>query len=156
MSGYVETIRALIGNRPLLLPGVRALIFDSRGDVLLQRRTDMPTWCLPSGSVELGETALEAVRREVREETALVVEEAEAMSIYTGPSQTITYPNGDEIQCFSLAFIVRRWRGEPKADGVEGSEVRFFPLDRLPEELSMIHIPTIDDYKNYQGAFLLR
>lgn len=156
MNDYVETIRALIGNRPLLLPGVRALIFDSRGDVLLQRRTDMPTWCLPSGSVELGETALEAVQREVREETSLIVEEAEATGIYTGPSQTITYPNGDEIQCFSLAFIVRRWRGEPKADGVEGSEVRFFPLDRLPEELSRIHLPTIDDYKSYQGKFLLR
>mgnify|MGYP000851305395 FL=1 len=155
MSGYVETLRAMIGSRPLILPGVRALIFDHCGDLLLQRRTDMPTWCLPSGSVELGESALDAVRREVREETALVVEEAEAMGVYSGPTQTITYPNGDKIQCFSLAFIIRRWRGTPKADGVEGSDVRFFPLDGLPEEMSRIHLPTIDDYKNYRGAFFL-
>ena len=62
----------------MLLPGVRALIFNPQGEILLQRRTDMPRWCLPSGSVELDETALDALKREVAEETSLVVLEAEA------------------------------------------------------------------------------
>ena len=134
MNDYVKTMRELIGDRPLFLPGVRALLPNSRGEILFQRRTDMPTWCLPSGSVELGESALDAVRREVFEETALTVLEAEPMGLYSGPSQTIEYPNGDKIQCFSISFIIRRWRGDPQADGVEGSEVRFFcprPAARL-------------------------
>ena len=58
MNDYVKTMRDLIGARPLLLPGVRALIFNSRDEIILLRRTDRPSWCLPSGSVELGETAL--------------------------------------------------------------------------------------------------
>ncbi len=156
MNDYVATMRELIGSRPMLLPGVRALIFNRRDEILLQRRTDMPTWCLPSGSVELGESALEALEREVAEETSLAVLEAEAMGIYSGPAQTITYPNGDRIQCFSLAFVVRRWEGEPRADGVEGSTLGFFPLDALPTELAPVHVPTIEDYKQYQGKFLLR
>jgi len=140
----------------MLLPGVRALIFNPQGEILLQRRTDMPRWCLPSGSVELDETALDALKREVAEETSLIVVEAEAMGVYSGPTQKFTYLNGDEIQCFSLAFVVRKWQGEPKADGIEGSELRFFTLSQLPDELIPIHKPTIEDYKNYQGKFLLR
>ena len=108
MNDYVKTMRQLIGTRPMLLPGVRALIFNPQGAILLQRRLDMPRWCLPSGSVELGETALDALKREVAEETSLVVLEAEPMGLYSGPSQTFTYLNGDEIQCFSIAFVVRQ------------------------------------------------
>jgi len=155
MNDYIKTMRPLIGSRPMLLPGVRALIFNQQGELLLQRRTDMPRWCLPSGSVELDETALDALKREVMEETSLVVLEAEPMGLYSGPTQKFTYLNGDEIQCFSIAFIVRRWQGEPRADDIEGSVVRFFPLSQLPEELAPIHKPTIEDYTGYQGKFLL-
>ena len=155
MNDYIKTMRPLIGSRPMLLPGVRALLFNQRGEILLQRRTDMPRWCLPSGSVELDETALDALKREVMEETSLVVLEAEPMGLYSGPTQKFTYLNGDKIQCFSIAFIVRRWQGEPRADGIEGSVVRFFPLSQLPEELAPIHKPTIEDYAGYQSKFLL-
>ena len=156
MNDYIKTMRPLIGSRPMLLPGVRALIFNPQGEILLQRRTDMPRWCLPSGSVELDETALDALKREVAEETSLIVVEAEPMAVYSGPTQKFTYLNGDEIQCFSIAFIVRRWQGEPRADGIEGSELRFFALSQLPNELVPIHRPTIEDYGSYQGRFLLR
>jgi ADP-ribose pyrophosphatase YjhB (NUDIX family) len=140
----------------MLLPGVRAMIFNPQGEILLQRRTDMPRWCLPSGSVELDETALDALKREVAEETSLVVLEAEPMGLYAGPTQKFAYPNGDEIHCFSIAFIVNQWESVPQADGIEGSDLQFFTLSHLPSELVSIHKPTIEDYKLYQGKFLLR
>jgi len=54
---------------------VEALIFDSEGKILLLRRSDnnsmyVGKWQLPGGKVEEGETALEAIMREVREEIA--------------------------------------------------------------------------------------
>lgn len=155
MGPYLESIRSRVGSQCLLLPGVRAIILNDQGQVLLQRRTDMKCWGLPSGSVELDETALEALKREVREETGLDVGHAEAMALYSGPSQRLKYPNGDEIQCFSIAFIVRDWVGEPKADGVEGSEVQFWPMDALPEDLVDIHRETLADYCSYDGRFFL-
>jgi len=155
MGPYLESIRSRLGPQCILLPGVRAIILDDDGRVLLQRRTDLDCWGLPSGSVELDETAFEALKREVREETRLEVQQAEPMALYSGPSQRFQYPNGDEIQCFSVAFIVRDWVGEPKADGVEGSEVRFWPTDALPENLVNIHARTLDDFKQYDGRFLL-
>ena len=156
MDDYIKTMRQLIGSRPMLLPGVRALIFNPQEEVLLMRRRDMPRWCLPSGSVELEETGLDALRREVAEETSLEVIEAEPMGLYSGPTQKFTYLNGDEVQCFSIAFVVRRWRGEPRADGIEGSDVRFFAMSQLPDELVSLHKSTLEDYKSYQGTFLLR
>ena len=63
------------------IAGVGAVIVAEDGDgverVLLIRRGQEPLkgqWSLPGGAVELGETLEEAVRREVLEETGLVVE----------------------------------------------------------------------------------
>ena len=156
MNDYVSTMRQLVGPRPMLVPGVRALILNPQGEVLLMRRLDMPCWCLPSGSVELGENALDALRREMAEETSLAVLEAEPMGLYSGPSQRFAYPNGDEVYCFAIAFVVRRWEGSPRADGVEGSELRFFPRLELPQEVAPLHKSTIEDSGSYQGTFLLR
>jgi len=155
MGPYLQSIRSRVGPQCILLPGVRAIILNDRGEVLLQRRRDMDCWGLPSGSLELNETALEALKREVREETGLEVRQAEPMALYSGPSQRFKYPSGDEIQCFSVAFIVRDWAGTPKADGVEGSEVRFWPLSGLPRNLLPIHARTLADFKRYRGGFLL-
>ncbi len=155
MGPYLQSIRSRVGSQCLLLPGVRAIIVNDQGEVLLQKRTDLDCWGLPSGCVELEETALEALRREVHQETGLEVRQAEPMALYSGPGQRFKYPNGDEIQCFSVAFVVRDWAGMPKADGVEGSEVRFWPLDALPGDLVAIHARTLADFKQYRGGFFL-
>jgi ADP-ribose pyrophosphatase YjhB (NUDIX family) len=155
MGPYLQSIRSRIGGRCILLPGVRAIILNGREEALLQRRTGFNCRAWPSGSVELEETAMEALRREVFEETALNVLQAEPMALYSGPSQRSQYPNGDQIQCFSIAFIVRGWNGVPKADGTEGSEVRFWPLNALPQDLVPIHARSLHDFSQYQGGFLL-
>ncbi|MFW6132821.1 MAG: NUDIX hydrolase [Planctomycetota bacterium] len=152
---YLADMRALVGARTLLLPGVRALILDPDGRILLQRRADMDRWGLPAGSVEIGETALEALHREVAEETNLRVLEAEPMALYSGADQELVYPNGERVACFSVAFVVRRWAGEPCADGVEGSEVRFFDPASPPEDMVDIHRRTLEDYRRYNGTFFL-
>ena len=51
-----------------------------RGELLLVQRGTEPErgrWSLPGGRVEAGETVADALRREVREETGLVVEVGE-------------------------------------------------------------------------------
>jgi ADP-ribose pyrophosphatase YjhB (NUDIX family) len=155
MGSYVSRIRSIAGSQCLFLPGVRAIILDPHNAVLLQRRTDMAYWGLPGGSVELEETVVDALKREVKEETSLEVLRAEPMALYSGPEERFRYPNGDEIQPFAVAFIIREWQGSPKADGNEGSELRFWPLDQLPQDLVSIHADTLSDYRRYTGKFLL-
>jgi len=155
MNSYLQSIRELVGSRRIFSPGVRAIIVNESGEVLLQHRTDTGQWGLPGGSVELDESAIDALKREVREETSLKVLQAEPMALYSGPIQRFAFPNGDKIQCFAVAFIIRQWEGQPRPDGVEGSEVRFFPLAQLPAEIHLIHRRTLEDYGKYDGTFLL-
>jgi len=59
-----------------LVPCVGAVVHDAAGRLLLIRRAHEPgrgLWSLPGGRVEAGESAAEAVQREVREETGLDV-----------------------------------------------------------------------------------
>ncbi len=61
--------------------GVDAAIFDNDGRILLVKRSDDGTWCLPCGWAEIGLTPEENIVREVREETGLEVEVRELIGI---------------------------------------------------------------------------
>ena len=56
---------------------VGAFVFDPEGRVLLVERATPPAqglWSVPGGKLEMNETLAQAVAREVREETGLIVE----------------------------------------------------------------------------------
>ena len=63
--------------------GAFAIIFDENERVLLSHRRDIDAWNLPGGGVESGETPVEAVIREVTEETGLEVAVDRLVGVYT-------------------------------------------------------------------------
>lgn len=157
--GYVSELRRLIGNRPILMPGIRAIIRNKEGAVLLQLRGDFKIWGLPAGGVEIGESVQETLKREVMEETGLTVRSARMFGLYTNPANLVTYPNGDQSQPFTVAFLVDEWSGTVTPDGEESLDLRFFPLDRLPppEQLLPAHRRVFVDLMRYleTGEFTL-
>ena len=62
-----------------------AAIFNADGNILLMRRTDNETWCLPGGYVDPNETPADAAVREAYEETGLRVEPVELVEVYHHP-----------------------------------------------------------------------
>jgi 8-oxo-dGTP diphosphatase len=69
-------------DRPLL--GVGGVIIHE-GRALLVRRASEPLkgeWSIPGGLVELGEKLIDAVKREVHEETGLQVEPGEVLELF--------------------------------------------------------------------------
>jgi len=93
-----------IPMRPV--PVVRALIDDGQGRVLLLRRAPGSigggSWCLPGGKIDYGQTADEAMAREVEEETSLRVTDA-AFFLF----QDSLPPEPGAMHCLNLYFVCR-------------------------------------------------
>lgn len=147
MLDYIRSLRAKIGTMRILVPGVRTLVFDGEGRLLLERQRLFGSWSLPHGCVDVGESALDAAIRETEEEVGVRIARAELFGIYTDPKYGVVYPNGDEVQTFTIAFVATEWSGTPRPDGDEALEVGFFPLDALPEPIYEIHRETIEDWR---------
>jgi 8-oxo-dGTP diphosphatase len=91
-----------VPKTPLL--AVDCVVFDPLNRVLLIRRKNEPfagDWALPGGFVEIGETVEEACRREVREETGVVLGTISLIGVYSDPRRD---PRGHTC---SVAFASR-------------------------------------------------
>jgi 8-oxo-dGTP diphosphatase len=114
--------------RPLVGIGVAVLRPDA---VLLIRRGRPPAlgqWSLPGGAQRLGETAEEAARRELTEETGLAVGRlhliAHVDSIHRDDAGRIQFH-------YTILDFAALWRGgEPRAQG-DVTAARFVPFDAL-------------------------
>jgi len=112
-------------TRPLTM-GVRGVVV--RGDsVLLVRHGYVSGWHFPGGGVEVGETALEALGRELQEEACVALRGLPALHglfFNAEPSRR------DHV----AVYLVRDYEivGE-RAPDYEIAEARFFPLSALPE-----------------------
>src|SRR3954453_14760726 len=130
MSPYVRSLRADLGSRCLLLPGVSAVVFDDDGRLLLARRSDNGEWSLIAGMMVPGEQPAETVVREVYEETAVHVVPERVTSVLTQPPHT--YPNGHPCGFGDIGFRCRGVGGEARVGDDESRQVGWFAPDELP------------------------
>ena len=85
---------------------------------------------------DVAEDALEAAKRELLEETGLTAHRLELTQVLSGPDQHYVYPNGDEVYNVDFVFFCRDWSGTPQCQPGEVEQLRFFPWDQLPPNLS--------------------
>jgi ADP-ribose pyrophosphatase YjhB (NUDIX family) len=129
---YYDDPKAPTANT--IVPGVTAVVTNETGEILLQRRWDNGDWGLPGGAVKLGESAAQAVVREVREETGIEVKPTGIVGIYSDPRHVIERSTGEVRQQFSICFTaVPVGKGVKPVPGVEAKEAGFFPAERLDE-----------------------
>jgi 8-oxo-dGTP diphosphatase len=91
------------------LVGVGAVIVDDQLRVLLIKRGAEPikgSWTLPGGLLELGETLFEGVKREVAEETGLIVT---PQAIVEAVDRIYMYSDGEKSQVRYHYVVVDYW-----------------------------------------------
>jgi 8-oxo-dGTP diphosphatase len=84
-------------------------------------------WEFPGGKIETGETADEAARREVLEETGLAIEATESLGTFV-PSSLEQDPRGPRVE---LHAVLARVAATVEAKPLASAEVRWVPFDAL-------------------------
>ena len=110
-----------------VVAAVSAVVTDAAGRYLLVRRSHEPEagrWALPGGRVEAGETLVDAVIREVHEETGLTVRPEREVGVVRRAA-----PGGGtyEIHCFIAEHL-----GGVAAAGSDASSLRWVAPHDLP------------------------
>ncbi len=114
-------------KRPMTF-GVRGLVYDAdQTSVFLIRHTYVPGWQLPGGGVEVGETAIEALQRELFEEGNIEIAGSPLL-------KSIHFNRQASRRDHVALYLVESYRQTaPKLPDREIAEGGFFPLDRLPD-----------------------
>ena len=116
--------------------GAVYLILREGDRVLLLRRANTGfedgNYSLIAGHVEVGESAIEAMVREAREEAGIAL-----ASDYLSHAHTQHRRSAAGRIYFDLYFIARRWAGEPKnVEPAKCDDMRWFDLTELPANLT--------------------
>jgi ADP-ribose pyrophosphatase YjhB (NUDIX family) len=118
--------------------GVRGIVVDGEGRVLLVEHTYTHGWFLPGGGVEHGEAAETALARELVEEAGVRL---------TGPPRLVSahsnHPNhrGDHI----LVYRCDRWEACAATSRGEIARIGWFAPDALPDEIRAGHRRRIEE-----------
>lgn len=130
MTNYIKHIRSKIGHEKFIQPAARIIVENEKGQVLMFRRVDNGSWGIPAGSLEENETIKACIIREVYEETGIQIIDCQVIGISSNPkNETVTYPNGDVIQYFTIEFYSNNWTGS--IHPIDASEVKSASFEEI-------------------------
>jgi len=126
------------------VPAAGAIIVDN-GQVLLVKRKVPPRvgdWSFPAGFMEYGESPGHCCIREVKEETGLDIKLTSSFKVYSGSDDPRT-------KAVLIMYIAEIQGGNLKA-GDDASELKFFRLDSLPDNLAFeSHVRALNEYRKF-------
>lgn len=130
--------------------GCGALIMNEKGETLLMKRGEnsknqVGVWTKPGGAVEFGETAEEAIIREVKEELDIDI----VLDDFLGYTDHILK---DENQHWiAINYSAKIVSGTPRiTEPDKTSEIMWFSLEDLPENISKTTTEPIEVYMKRQ------
>jgi 8-oxo-dGTP pyrophosphatase MutT (NUDIX family) len=130
---YIAGLRKKVGHDLLQVPGVAAIIRDDQGCILIQQ-TKEGKWNLPAGAIDPSESAAQALIREVREETGLIVRPTRLLGILGGgAAYRITYNNGDVVESTTSVFACEYVSGELHPQDDETARLKYVEPNEMPE-----------------------
>ena len=145
--GYVEELRNLVGHKCVILNGSAVIVENKDGLILMQQRKHpYGKWGLPGGLMELGESTIDTARRELLEETGLIIGELTLLGVYSGKEYLCTAANGDEWYVVTTVYITDDYQGALTINDDESITFRWIDPRKLPINTAKTHQYMISDY----------
>lgn len=118
--------------------GVQALVIKGK-NVLLIKHTYISGWYTIGGGVERGESCLQAIIRELKEEADI--------SVLKGPELFgLYYKTYGRLNHHVAFYICKDFHEGPKFSKTEVLQKKWFPLSNLPKDLSFPNRMRIEEY----------
>ncbi len=126
---------------------VRGVVFREN-TILMVRETIDGNWSVPGGWADIGLTPFEVARKEVFEESGLIVEPVRLLAVLD--KKCHNHP--PDLYHIYKIFVLCHETGGSLSKGMETSETGFFGLDELPPlsspRITKEQIELMFDYKN--------
>lgn len=137
---------------PTHIVAVDGIVENDKNEILLVKHRDKEIYTIPGGQVEIGENLIDALVREIKEETGI---DAEVNKLICVSSNTCTYPgyNGYETvpTKVMLGFTCKYLGGELSTSD-ETSETLWIPKDKVLEYIAAPNlVERFEAYLNSKG-----
>jgi ADP-ribose pyrophosphatase YjhB (NUDIX family) len=106
---------------------IGAIVGNDAGEVLLVKRPDSGVWLYPTGWADVGYSPAEVAVKEVYEETGIVCEPVQIISIVDGQRMGFT-----RFGMYMVVFHCRAVGGDLQGHPLETADVGWFGRDALP------------------------
>lgn len=116
-------------NRPRV--GVGIIIQNSKKEILIGKRINShaPYYSIPGGHLENGETFEEAAKKEVFEETGLLIKNPKVFCV----SNNLRTYKEEHVHFVSINLYVDEFDGKPTVkEPLKCESWKWYPLDQLP------------------------
>lgn len=117
--------------------GARALVLQN-DHILLIKHTYMPGWCTIGGGVDAGESGLQALTRELKEEVGVILHES--------PSILGFFHNRHAKRDDYIVVYVCKAFEKEEVVSEEISEARWFPVNALPHDITPATQRRVEEY----------
>lgn len=121
------------------------IVYNDKGEVLLEKRADNGWWGLPGGHVDVGESVEQAAIREIREETGIRTRVRRLVGIYSDPRYNVIGAYSDGLIHFVVVIFECEYLSGDLEVSEESTEVRYFPVRNLPAKTLLCDVQAIAD-----------
>jgi len=132
------------------VPTVDAIMQKDSKILMIKRKKEPFAGCLalPGGFVNEGETAEDAAKREVMEETSLEIDPIEILGVYSDPARD------PRRQTLSVVFVAIVIGGNERAgDDAAGLEwVELADVEKMKNRIAFDHARILADYRNWKTS----
>ena len=138
------------GDRVMRMPdavhvAASGIVFNGKGEVLLEKRADNGWWGLPGGHIDVGESVEQAAIREILEETGIRTRVRRLVGIYSDPQNNVIGAYSDGLIHFVVLIFECEYLSGDLRVSAESTDIGYFPARDLPAQTLLCDVQAVND-----------